>query len=215
MVLIGGLAVIARVARAHRATSDIDTVFDIEPEAPETVEVLAAANVGSAAGAGAPQRRIVRGVAVDCIDTYPLEDRDLADHPPRDALFIGAHRFACLTAQAVVLRAGDRRIQVLVAIPAGLVVSKLHAAQYRRDRAKHGGDLFDLYRLLTVCDNTAMATAFAAWPNLTQLAREGIADLFVDRATASAGRMRAVTTAEPTRDEDLAAAAELMLELLA
>lgn len=215
LTLVGGLAVVARVSNADRATTDIDSVFDVPIEAQQTVEVLAAANVGEPGGPDAPQRRIVDGVPVDCIDTDPVDDQDLVGLTERDALFVGGHRFACVTAESGRLRVGDHVVDAMVATPAGLVATKLHAALHRRQPEKQAGDLFDLYRLLTSCDNVPIVDALASWPRLTHLVRAGIGDLFMTNATGSAGRVRAVSAqgTDVINDSELRAAAELFLGL--
>lgn len=213
--LIGGLAVVVRVATADRATVDIDTVVDVEPDAIATIELLAVDNVGLPAADGAPQRRIVEGVPVDFIDTYKISDLDLADLDDADALFVGSHRFACESTDRVMIVAGSRMVRVRVATPAALVATKLHAALYRRTPDKLGTDLFDLYRLLTACDITATVDQFAGRPRLLVLVRAGLARLFVDEVTRSAGRMAAAVAAAggPVGDADLRAVGELFIDL--
>lgn len=217
MVLVGGLAVVARVSKADRATTDIDSVFDVPIAGKETVEILAAAKVGEPAGADAPQRRMVDGVPVDCIDTHPVNAQDLEGLTDAQALFVGSHRFACVTAEPTTLRLGDHAVESAVATPAGLIATKLHAAQHRRQPDKQAGDLFDLYQLLTNCDNVLMADALTTWPRLARLVRAGIAKLFITNATGSTGRVRTVSTTgiDAVTDSDLIAAGELFLGLLA
>jgi hypothetical protein len=176
---------------------------------------LAAANVGEPAGPGAPQRRIVDGIAVDCIDTYVIDDTDLDGLDAKNALFVGAHRFACITATPLALRAGERVVELRVAIPAALVATKLHAARYRPHGDKLGGDLLDLYQLLTRCDNVAMADALADWPRLTALVRAGVGEVFTTKATSSAARITAAGATTDVRPDDLLAAAELFVGLTA
>jgi hypothetical protein len=214
LVLVGGLAVAVRVASADRATTDIDSVFDLAPDDSATIEVLAAAGVGEPAGPAAPQRRVVNGVGVDCIDTYAIDDAELADMGDRDALFVGAHRFAAVTAEPVRLRVGDRAVETLVAIPGALVATKLHAARYRPHSDKLGGDLLDLYQLLTRCDNVAMADALSHWPRLGGLVRDGVGDVFIAHASRAAGQIHS-TGVTRVGDADLRAAAELFVHLLA
>lgn len=212
--MVGGLAVIARVTTADRATTDIDSVLD-GPEGDETsVELLAAADVGVAAE-GAPQRRIVDGIPVDLIDTTAIDDDDLEGIDERHALFVGGHRFAYDTAETVHLRVGETSTTVALATPASLVATKLHAARYRRNSEKLPGDLFDLYRLLTDCDNPMMVDALETWPRLAALIRTGIRQAFIDEATKSSGRIRIANAAraDAVTDADVIAAAELFLAL--
>jgi len=216
LVLIGGLAVVARVASADRATTDIDSIFDAPEHAEETVELLAAAGIGRSAGPDAPQRRIVDGVPVDCIDTHRVEDRDLEGMSPHDALFVGGHRFAYETAETVELHLGHHAVTTSVATPAGLVATKLHAALHRRQPQKRAGDFFDLYRLLSGCDLAMMVDTLTVRPHLMRLVELGIADLFVEHATATAGRIRTIsgTRADAISDAEVTAVGELFLGLI-
>lgn len=110
---------------------------------------------------------------------------------------------------------GDTTTTTLVAVPAALVAMKLHAAQYRRNAEKVGTDLFDLYRLLTVCDLVSIHAQFHERAHLWQLVSEALRRLFIDAATRSAGRMSAVVRAAggSVTTTDLQAVAELFLAL--
>lgn len=155
VAVIGGTGVNIRLstsAEAHRATPDIDVVVD-EGD-PTAVEILARGN---------DQRRdhlvVVGGVEVEVIPTYPVTAEQLAgidDEGPR--LFVAGHRWALETATAVRLTLAGVDAPVVtvpVASAAGLVAAKSHAAGYPgpvRRANKHGGDLYDIYRLVEVFD---------------------------------------------------------------
>lgn len=167
VAVIGGTGVNIRLStslEAHRATPDIDIVAD-ERE-PATVEVLAREHAKRS-----EHVVVVAGVEVEVIPTYPVTDDDLAGLDDGDRLFLAGHRWALDTATPVRLTArgaDGREVRVPVATAAGLVAAKSHAAGYpgaARRANKHGGDLYDLYRLLEVFDATGdLRAALAAAP---------------------------------------------------
>ena len=73
-------------------------------------------------------------------------------------LFVAGHRWAFDTATPMRLGTrGEKRttVELPVATPAGLVAAKSHAVGYPRAvrrATKHGGDLFDVFRLIEVFD---------------------------------------------------------------
>jgi hypothetical protein len=71
--LIGGLAVMCRLAAVHRATQDVDTVA--ETTAPTAVEVITS-SIGTP-DASSPNRVLVDGVKIDVIDIERLRYEDL------------------------------------------------------------------------------------------------------------------------------------------
>ena len=87
-----------------------------------------------------------------------MTDEDLDGLDDGDRLCLVGHRWALDTAGAVRLTTvgGPAPIvDVPVAAPAGLVAAKCHAAGYpraTRRATKHGGDLYDLFRLVEVFD---------------------------------------------------------------
>lgn len=153
VAVIGGMAVNIRLstaADAHRATQDLDIVA--HDTIPGAVEVLARDH---------PTRRehtvVVEGIEIDIIVTHPVTEHDLRGLDDGQRLFIAGHRWALDTAQPVRLAlVGDAaEISVPVATPAGLVAAKSHAAGHpraSRRATKHGGDLYDLFRLVEVFD---------------------------------------------------------------
>lgn len=203
-VIIGGVAVMARVASAQRATADLDSALAVDVGLPATVELLEAAGVAKRV-AGSPQRVAVAGAVIDCIDTLPVTDGELADYTDKDALFLGGHRFAHETAEGVTLVAGDIAMEVAVATPAGLVATKVHAARYRRRPEKLASDAFDLYQLATGCGPTAIAAGLARWPLLAGLVRDSVALTLVRDATRAARRLQA-------GDEAMAAVTDAAIE---
>jgi hypothetical protein len=90
--LIGGLAVMTRLGRVHRATDDLDAAAQSIDGGPSRLSVL----VGG--GESGRARRPVDGVKVDCIDvgSTPAADLDPEALPEDqfDRAFILAHRWA-------------------------------------------------------------------------------------------------------------------------
>jgi hypothetical protein len=71
--LVGGLAVMCRLAAVHRATQDIDTVT--ETTTPTAIEVITS-SIGES-DPSHPNRVLVDGVKVDVIDTEAFRYEDL------------------------------------------------------------------------------------------------------------------------------------------
>jgi hypothetical protein len=169
-ILVGGLAVNARVGRLHRATNDIDTVssdqdrlVEILVDFPDT-EPISAAKVQF----HDPE------VEVDVMDST-----DTKELPPgeRERVFALARRFAMRSATPVMIGVADtdgrvtNRVTVHVASRAALVVLKTLSFPERIDgsyRQKAGSDIQDLYRLVDRTDLDELAEAVTAGgPDLT------------------------------------------------
>lgn len=174
--LVGGLAVMTRIGSAHRATDDLDGVFD-NPAA-DTTAVLV--RYGIADNDPAIQRVRIDGTKIDVIDTTPLPD-DPGDLPddPKGRLFVCAHRWAYDTATPVRLVAGDAAVTVRVAVPDALVAMKSHALRWataQRRSTKRTSDLHDLYRLAAL-DQSGEPLLAAPWSLATQVANALAEDL--------------------------------------
>ena len=151
--LIGGLAVMCRLAAVHRATQDVDTVA--ETTVPTAVEVITS-SVG-APDASSPNRVLVDGVKIDVIDTGSLRYEDL-DGIDLDARLCGVRpRCALDTATEPASVAGEVTASIRVATPPALVAMKSGAVLGGRSREprKRASDLYDLYRLVLEYDRTA------------------------------------------------------------
>lgn len=164
VAVVGGIAVNIRLStasNAHRATRDIDVVADAE--LPTAVELLAQHHPHPR-----KQTVVIAGVEVDVIETQPLTDDDLDGFDDGMKLFLAGHRWALDSSTPVRLVAKGRSVNVPVATAAGLVAAKSHAAGYGRPErraTKHGGDLFDLFRLVEVFDAAgAIGDALVAAP---------------------------------------------------
>jgi hypothetical protein len=154
-VLVGGLAVAARLEVFHRATQDLDAVVAQERARFHdlTVEALTSARVRAG-------HLVVGDVPVDVIDvdlTTGYDDIARLDDPC-DRLFTAGHLFAYRDAGAVELVCADAHAVVRIATPRALLVSKLHA--YLSPRRRPGKapsdalDVLELGRLLVRHDRT-------------------------------------------------------------
>ena len=152
--LIGGLAVMARLGQAHRATQDIDTAVDQEGTIPSHLDVVvdpAALN---------DKRPASQPVKVDSIEVggTPALDMDPEDLPEEEfhRAFVLSHRWAFDTASELTLRCVERQapdaiVTCRVATPAALVAMKIQSAP-RRPAAgiqKAANDYLDLALLLS------------------------------------------------------------------
>lgn len=171
IALIGGMAVNIRLstaADAHRATQDIDLVAD--EAIPTAVEILSHGQ-----RLAREHTVVVRGIEIDIIETHAVTDDDLDGLDDHAKLFVVGHRWALETAGAVrIATAADAPVvEVPVAAPAGLIAAKSHAAGYpraARRATKHGGDLYDVFRLVEVFDTRGeLRSQLAAAPG--ELAR--------------------------------------------
>jgi hypothetical protein len=178
--LVGGLAVMCRLAAVHRATHDVDTVTDTT--APTAVEVIAT-SIGQPDPSN-PSRAVVDGITIDVIDTAAFRAEDLDGVDPADRLFVVSHRWALDTATATELVAGDEAASIRVATPSALVAMKSGAllGGRMREPRKRASDLYDLYRLVLEYDRTGgIADALGTAPfDLGHLVADALAARIVD-----------------------------------
>jgi len=149
-VVVGGLAVLARLSRPHRATVDLDVVDRLRGALPQ-LDVLRAADgaqVVEPAAVLLPTRH--GAVKVDVLEVRQVElDRPSDD--PGDRLHASAHAWAHDSATDLVIevitRAGERvEATAPVAEPGPLIAMKLQAIM-NRAAGKQGTDLLDIVRL--------------------------------------------------------------------
>ena len=144
-VLVGGLAVAARLRTFHRATQDLDALVD------EDRARFRALTVEAVAGASVENGRLfVDGVEIDIIDIDPTTAFDAIEElsEPLDRLFTAGHLFAHRDGVELVLRSGTSVAVVTVASARSLLVTKLHAyVNPRRDPRKHPSDALDVFEL--------------------------------------------------------------------
>ena len=161
--LVGGLAVMCRLAAVHRATQDVYTVT--ETTAPTAVEVIAT-SVGQHDPSNS-NRAVIDGITIDVIDTESFRPEDLVGIDSADRLFVVSHRWALDTATATELIAGGEVASIRVATPSALVAMKSGAllGGRMREPRKRASDLYDLYRLVLEHDRTGgIADALSAAP---------------------------------------------------
>ncbi len=139
--MIGGLGVICRLQRAHRATGDVDTATDGH----DSLSLVALIPGASLDG----KDITIDGVVVQVIDTYELDDEVAGIEPETNRLFVVGHRYAYETAEPVRVFAGtsvDETIEI--ATPAALLATKAHALEDRHDPRKRASDTTDIIGLL-------------------------------------------------------------------
>lgn len=153
-VVIGGVAVMCRLAGAHRPTADVDALVR-DDSVPSAVEIL----IGH--GATRTTHGVeLAGVRVDLLEVGDVPSADALPTDELDRSFVIAHSWALVTAEPmfVIARNSDGRTlasaRVELATPAALVAMKLHAIRKRRGATveKRGSDAYDMYRLLAFHD---------------------------------------------------------------
>lgn len=189
--LIGGVAVMTRLAQAHRVTLDLDQV--LRETVPSTVDMLIARHAAERVGSHV---ELPGGIRLDIIPTLdrPLEEADLPDDDA-DRLFLLAHEWALVTAELVELNVqivGATSLVASATVPVAttpaLFVAKLQAAQ-RRPQAtltKRGTDIDDARRLLETMGAAAVAQGIAMAPgDLTALTARLVDRLMIHEAERS------------------------------
>lgn len=199
VALIGGMAVNIRIsttADAHRVTRDIDLVADAA--VPTAIEILAM-DAASVSGDSV----VTSGVEIQVIETQAVTPEDLVGLSDDDRLFVGAHRWALETATGVhvTTRGHAEATSVPVASPAGLVATKSHAAGFARSgrrATKHGGDLYDIFRLVEVFDAQGnLRDELAVAPSgLGRLVRDVVSTELLTNPGRALGQMRTAASTE-------------------
>ena len=204
--LVGGLAVTIRLATAHRATVDVDTVA--EGEGPRG---LALRYLGDA-GAASTDRIEIDGVKVDVMATWPLPTT--ADELPEkdsDRLFVLGHRWALETATPVTVEVlqqdgvtATQSIALPVATVPALIACKLHAIGDRRgaSASKQESDALDLVRLVgDLVRSVQSGEPFAEAPfDLQMLVIQQIERRFIGEALRTARLVGSATAGGPPFD---------------
>jgi hypothetical protein len=153
--LIGGFAVMVRLATAHRVTEDLDAVTWTEDGTPEAPIALLVEH-----GATRSRNGVDLGdVHIDLIAVSDYEPAQLPDDID-DAMFVITHAYGLASATWLMIEARDAnddratRATARVATPAALVAMKLRAMQQRRANVlnKRASDAYDAYRLLAAHD---------------------------------------------------------------
>lgn len=160
-VIVGGLAVLARLSNPHRATVDLDVVDRLRG-VPHLEVLRAAKGAQPIAPSGVILPTDFGAVTIDVLEVRQAElDRPSDD--PGDRLHAAAHAWANDTATPLTIRvhhSSDKQIEAttLVAEPGPISAMKLQAVM-NRSSAKQGTDLLDILRL--TFDGATRDTALA------------------------------------------------------
>jgi len=146
VIVIGGLAVLCRLTRPYRVTTDLDTVTRRSEHEPAQLELLldSGAEPGGVSGALVATR--AGQVQVDVLE---VTDDELTNLPedPTDRLHVLSHAWAAATATPVIIRADDMaELTVAVGQPGPLIAMKLQSVM-NRGATKEATDLLDIIRL--------------------------------------------------------------------
>jgi hypothetical protein len=219
--LIGGLAVMARLAESHRPTGDID-MLSRQTDPPAKATLLRIASEETTTGV-----RLKDGTKIDIIEVAPvLVLEDLPESNEQQKLFALAHWWMADTAEVVVLTLVDRdddervraRLELRLARSAALVAAKLQSIPTRRGttEGKRESDAYDVYRLLQA-DRGAreIPNALATAPGeLGEWCASSIEELFIVHATRTARWISSVSPGETTEPGDIEALGSIFGEAL-
>ncbi|MFC8044918.1 nucleotidyl transferase AbiEii/AbiGii toxin family protein [Nocardia sp. NPDC057353] len=215
ITVIGGLAVICRVASPHRATSDLDTVHRRCGDEPSQLEVLVASTGRASGPAGVLIPTPEGEVQVDVLEVSDA-DFDPLPEDPTGRLHVLSHSWAAETASPLRLRArGSAAVTVAVAEPGSLIAMKLQSA-FDRGARKEATDLLDIVRLSTdrACGATARSQLAAAAQVLRRDATQHL-DLFFEQRVARTARLiREIPEGRDAALDDLVLVHELLSEAL-
>jgi hypothetical protein len=167
--LVGGFAVMVRLATAHRVTEDLDAVTWTEDGTPDAPIALLLEH-----GATRSRNGVDLGdVHIDLIAVSDYEPTELPDDVD-DAMFVITHVYGLASATWLTIEARGVNDNLAahatapVATPAALVAMKLGSMQQRRANAlnKRASDAYDAYRLLVAHDREGnIARELAAAPD--------------------------------------------------
>ena len=148
VIVVGGLAVLCRLSRPYRATTDLDTVSRLRQGQTGQLQLLVAAGGTLSGPSGVRLPTALGPVQIDVLQVTDVDFEPLPDDPT-DRLHVLSHAWAAETATLMTLMADDPPpVDVLVARSAALVAVKLQSAM-NRGAAKEGTDFLDIVRLAT------------------------------------------------------------------
>ena len=217
VVLIGGLAVMCRLSRPYRATSDVDIVNHRADDEPQQLQVLRAAAGAEASGPSGVLLPTPAGQVQ--VDVLEVTDADLATLPsdPTGRLHVMSHAWAAATATPMIIRTQDApEVSVAIGEPGPLVAMKLQSLM-DRGAAKEATDLLDIIRL-TLDPGTASDVRSQlrdADPQLRADAALHVTQWFATSIDRSLGVIRKVPDGSGTERDDLQLVSELLLAALA
>jgi hypothetical protein len=216
--VIGGLAVLARLSTAYRATSDLDTASRRSAGEPSQLEVLLAGpDVTRAGPAGVWIPTSAGKVQVDVIEVTDSELEQLPDDQT-DRLAVLSHAWAIETATAMRIRAagllGDAAADVVayVAEPGPLIAMKLQSVM-NRPIAKERTDLLDIVQLTLdrIAGPTARAQLAGATAQLADDARLHARRWFIERKDPTLRLIRELPEGSDVDADTIQLVAELLL----
>ncbi|GIF64860.1 hypothetical protein Ais01nite_28950 [Asanoa ishikariensis] len=215
VTVVGGLAVVCRLSRPYRATTDLDTVHRRRDDEPAQLELLLASGASRSGPAGVLVPTAVGQVQVDILE---VTDADLARLPedPTDRLHVLSHAWAAASATLVTIRAvGVPDLAVGVAEPGPLVAMKLQPVM-NRGRAKEATDLLDIIRLCLdpVAGPTVLTQLANSEPQLREDAGRHAGRWFDHQAGRSLRVVRAVPEGQGIELDDLHLVGELLHSVL-
>lgn len=211
VIVIGGLAVVCRLNRPYRATSDLDTVNRRSSTEPAQLELLVSSGAAPSGVSGVLVPTAGGDVQVDVLEVTDAELAELPDDPT-DRLHVLSHSWAAATCTPVVIRTqGTADLTVQVAEVGPLVAMKLQSIM-NRGSAKEGTDLLDIVRL--TLDQAVGPSVRRQLTNAdTQLRRDASIHAklwFTDRADRALRLVRAVPEGRDTQLDDLHLVGELL-----
>jgi hypothetical protein len=150
-VVVGGLAVMCRLSRPYRATTDLDVVDRLLGATPQLQVLRSAQGAEPVEPTSVLLPTIFGKVKVDVLEVRQIEIDQPSDDPG-DRLHASAHAWANDTATEVTITAASSsgplvEVSTLVAEPGPLIAMKLQAIM-NRATAKQGTDLQDIARLI-------------------------------------------------------------------
>jgi len=203
----------ARVG-AHRATNDVDALFNVAEER-QIVAVLARGEGVEPLGGSHVE---IHGVKVDILAARPLGTVDIRDLPEDldQRGHVLSHGYAVEQAAELVVAVrassggAEESCRLVVALPEALLVTKLHAAisRHHDGELKKRNDLHDVYRLLRRHGPSISRALRVAHPLLREWTEEVTRKLFVTERTQS---RRLLGGGAGISEDDLAAAAGFVL----
>lgn len=153
VTLVGGLAVLCRLSRAYRATSDVDTANRRTENERSQLKVLIDSGAQQQGASGV---RIQTSRGEVQVDVLEVSDSELNHLPqdPNDRLHVMSHAWGIASASPMSISVAEttddaklETVQVLVATPGPLIAMKIQAVM-NRSAAKEATDLLDIVRLM-------------------------------------------------------------------
>lgn len=211
VIVIGGLAVVCRLTRPYRATTDLDTVSRRSSTEHPQLQLLLASGATASGASGAMVPTPAGDVQVDVLEVTDAELAHLPDDPT-DRLHVLSHAWAAATATPIEIRAdGLPDLTVAVAEPGPLVAMKLQSIM-NRGATKEATDLLDIISL--TLDPTAGATVRSQLAGADRQLRQDAARhaqrWFTNRAERSLRLIHAVPEGRTTQLDDLHLVGELI-----